>query len=125
MAGSGKLQNKWEKPNFKKTAEPRGSGSKRNTPFHFVVQKHAAWRLHYDFRLELDGVLLSWTVPKGPSLNPKHLRLAVQTEDHPLEYEDFERVISAGECGGGTVMLWDRGAWEPDRDPREGYKKAI
>ena len=107
---------------FGETPEPRGKVAKRKGNS-FVIQKHDATRLHYDFRLELDGVLLSWAVTKGPSLNPADKRLAVRTEDHPLDYGKFEGVIPSG-YGAGTVILWDNGTWEPEEDPREGLKKG-
>lgn len=110
---------------FSRTAEPESAEKTRASDrLRFVVQKHAATRLHFDFRLELDGVFLSWAVTKGPSLDPGDRRLAVQTEDHPLDYGDFEGTIPKGEYGGGTVMLWDRGYWEPEGDPRAMLQKG-
>lgn len=109
-----------EKRDFARTGEPSGA-TESTTGNCFVVQKHAASRLHYDFRLELDGVLVSWAVTRGPSPNPDDKRLAVRTEDHPLDYARFEGTIPKGEYGGGTVMLWDNGSWEPipGKDPRK------
>src|SRR6267154_1805087 len=114
------------KRDFTKTAEPSGkrASARKEKALSFVVQKHDATRLHYDFRLELDGVLLSWAVTKGPSANPADKRLAVRTEDHPLSYGTFEGTIPQGEYGGGTVMLWDTGTWEPIGEPHAGLKKG-
>ncbi|HYE98953.1 MAG TPA: DNA ligase D, partial [Planctomycetota bacterium] len=112
-----------EKRDFSKTAEPKGTYEKLSWGHGngFMVQKHDATRLHWDLRLELDGVLVSWAVPNGPSLNPEDKRLAVRTEDHPLSYATFEGTIPKGEYGGGTVMMWDRGTWTPapGKDPRK------
>ena len=114
-----------QKRDFKKTAEPKGRKLKGQGDS-FVVQKHDASRLHWDFRLELDGVLKSWAVPKGPSLDPGQNRLAMRTEDHPLDYGAFEGTIPKGEYGGGTVMLWDRGRWlpEPGKDPKKTIEEG-
>jgi len=114
-----------QKRNFRVTPEPRGQVKQRRSgTLSFVIQKHAARRMHYDFRLELDGVLLSWAVPKGPSLDPNDKRLAVHVEDHPLEYGEFEGVIPAKEYGAGAVMVWDRGTWTPKTDARQAYEKG-
>jgi bifunctional non-homologous end joining protein LigD len=111
---------------FKVTAEPSGgSANKHGEGLPFVIQKHAATRLHYDFRLGWDGVLKSWAVAKGPSYNVHDKRLAVQVEDHPMEYGGFEGIIPKGQYGGGTVMVWDQGTWEPHTDFAEGLRKGT
>jgi len=120
------LQEYERKRRFNVTSEPPPKPRRTSTrtaarkqALHFVVQKHRATALHYDFRLEWDGVLLSWAVPKGPSMNPADKRLSRQVEDHPLDYADFEGIIPAGEYGGGTVMVWDRGTYE-SKEPDVG-----
>jgi bifunctional non-homologous end joining protein LigD len=111
------------KRDFTATAEPRG-GRRRADGRGFVVQRHDARRLHYDFRLELDGVLKSWAVTKEPSDDPADKRLAVRTEDHPLDYAGFEGTIPEGHYGAGRVKIWDRGEWLPLEDPRDGLKRG-
>lgn len=116
------LQQYWKKRDFNVTQEPRGKVEASGQQLKFFIQKHHARRLHYDFRLELQGTLKSWAVPKGPSLDPHDKRLAVEVEDHPLAYGSFEGDIPAGQYGAGHVMLWDKGTWEAIGDPVQGYK---
>lgn len=123
----GKLNKYRAKRDFTRTAEPIGSAAVRPAEhLRFVIQKHAASHLHYDLRLELDGVFKSWAVTKGPSVDPADKRLAVEVEDHPLDYGDFEGTIPKGEYGGGTVQLWDRGFWAPtgDKSPQTALQEG-
>ena len=128
---SGKLAEYRRKRDFSRTREPVGGKRKKTPRLAYVIQKHDASRLHYDLRLELDGVMKSWAVPKGPSLDPSVKRLAIHVEDHPIEYNQFEGTIPEGEYGGGTVMIWDHGTYtavggedDPDTAPRAGYRKG-
>src|SRR5258707_5748874 len=116
-----------EKRDFTKTAEPKAGKSKDKDALMFVIQKHDASRLHYDFRLEMEGVLKSWAIPKGPSYDPTVKRLAMMTEDHPYDYASFEGVIPAGNYGGGNVIIWDNGTWEfiePGDDPVKAVRSG-
>ena len=119
-----KLKTYRAKRDFGKTSEPRGAAGRKKGKSRYVIQKHAATRLHYDLRLELDGVMLSWAVTRGPSLVPGDKRLAIHVEDHPIEYNTFEGTIPKGQYGGGTVMIWDRGTWTPEDDPRQGHEEG-
>lgn len=119
---TGKLKNYRGKRDFRKTSEPSGDDALARGGRRFVIQKHAANSLHYDFRLQVDDVLVSWAVPKGPSTDPRHKRLAIRTEDHPLDYADFEGVIPEGEYGAGTVLVWDRGDYRNLREDKDDGK---
>ncbi len=125
MATTDDLKEYRSKRDFRSTSEPKGNGSRAGEHPLFVIQKHDASSLHYDFRLEVDGVLKCWAVPKGPSTDPREKRLAVPTEDHPLEYADFEGTIPSDEYGGGTVLIWDRGPYRNLRADKDGEGMSM
>ncbi|HWT21425.1 MAG TPA: DNA polymerase ligase N-terminal domain-containing protein, partial [Variovorax sp.] len=122
MARANPLKRYKEKRNFGATPEPEEGGASASGVLQFVVQKHWATRLHYDFRIELDGAMKSWAVPKGPSYDTHDKRMAVHVEDHPIAYNQFEGEIPPRQYGAGKVIIWDKGSWTPIGDPRKGYK---
>jgi DNA ligase D-like protein (predicted 3'-phosphoesterase) len=128
MGSDDKLQKYRDKRDFRRTPEPQGGGGSSSEKPVFVLQKHDASRLHYDLRLEMDGVLKSWAVPKGPSTDPSQKRLAVPTEDHPLEYAGFEGVIPQDEYGGGVMIVWDKGTYrnlQADKDDSRSMAESY
>jgi bifunctional non-homologous end joining protein LigD len=122
MGKADQLQTYKQKRDFSVTSEPQGGGKRNESNRAFVIQKHWATRLHYDLRLELNGTMKSWAVPKGPSLDPRDKRMAIHVEDHPISYNTFEGIIPAKQYGAGKVIIWDKGTWHPLSDPYEGYK---
>jgi bifunctional non-homologous end joining protein LigD len=125
-AGSAALRDYSARRDFSRTAEPAPApAGRKRAKLSFVVQKHAARRLHFDLRLELDGVLKSWAVTRGPSMRAGVRRLAVETEDHPMAYSSWEGVIPQGEYGGGTMIVWDRGTWVPEGDARQAWRRGA